>query len=75
MAAINRYTQRTPAQPDFYKTPLEPMLAALQMKQQKYDQYAALADEIGATSIDALDADRARLLIQLYVDTMIVLIV
>lgn len=58
--AINRYTTRTAAAPVFYQTPLEPLVAALQQKQTKYDQYAALADELGSTSLDALDADRAR---------------
>lgn len=57
--AINRFTQRVAAQPEFYQTNLDALRIGLEGKQQRYDKYQMLSDQIGETSINAMDPDRA----------------
>lgn len=58
--AINRYYNRTAAQPEFYQKPLEYLRVALENKQQRFDKYGALAEALGDTQLDSLQKDRAR---------------
>lgn len=58
--SINRFSQTTPVQFVLPKTPLEPLVAALESKQQRYDAGFALADELSNKYIDSLEQDRAR---------------
>lgn len=58
--AINRFSKTTPVQFVLPKTPLEPLIGALESKQRRYDQGFALADELSNQYIDALEQDRAR---------------
>lgn len=53
--AINRYTNRQPVNVDFYKTPLQPFIQALAMKQENFDKAAAAWDELNMVSINSLD--------------------
>lgn len=58
--AGNLYFNRQAAQPSFYQEPLQYLEGALQQKQQRYDSYLALSDELSNMQIDSRDADRAR---------------
>lgn len=55
----NRYFQYQAAQPVFSQVPLEYLQAGLQAKQQRYDVYQGLADELYNMQLDSLDPDRA----------------
>lgn len=58
--ATNRYDNIQPLNFDFSKTQLQPLVAALQAKQQRYNQNFAVADELSSKYIDALDVDKPR---------------
>jgi len=56
---ISEYTVRGPAQFVPYQINLDALMSGLQAKQKRYDQYQVFADQIGQTSINALEKDRA----------------
>lgn len=58
--AINRFSKSAPMQWKLPKTPLEPLMYALEKKQQRYDIGYQLADQLADQEIKALQADRAR---------------
>lgn len=58
--ATNLYDQPRPLEFKFSRTPLEPLAAALQMKQKRFDTYRAAADELSQQQLPSLQADRPR---------------
>jgi hypothetical protein len=59
MRGVNRYYTPTAAQPVFSQEPLEYLRLGLEAKQQRYDMYQGLADELYNMNVDTLDPDRA----------------
>jgi hypothetical protein len=56
--SVNRFSKSAPTEFYFGTVPLQPLMMALQNKQQRFDMGMQAADEIYNVNVNALDADR-----------------